>query len=111
MVSTARTARRGGLLLVGLAGLTLTACADAGDLSIVNEGPSEVAVDVGDQAVDVASEGGAQLLDYGCTPGDVTVDFGTGAEQILPGPICPEQQITIDDGEAQLEPAPAEDRS
>lgn len=108
MVSRTRTMRHGGLLLVGLAGLALTACAGTGDLSVVNEGSEDVAVDVGDQVLDVSSDGAVELLDSGCTAGDVTVEFGSGAEQTLPGPICPEQQIMIDDGDAGLEPAPAE---
>lgn len=83
----------------------LTACSEAGDLSIVNDGPGVVTVSTGDEDVTVDPDGGAVLLDYGCTPGDVTVAFDTGEETVLSGPICPEQEIVVSDGTASLRPA------
>lgn len=46
----------GGLLLGGL-----TACSDEGDLSILNNGPSDVAVDTGDEELVVDADGGTVL--------------------------------------------------
>lgn len=89
--------------------VTLTACSYPGDLSIVNEGPGEVTVLTGDEEVVVDAGGGTVLLDYGCTPGDVTVEFGADPEVVLPGPVCPEQQIVIGDGAATLQPAAKDD--
>lgn len=95
--------------LHGLTGVVLavglTACSDAGDLSIVNNGPDAVTVATGDEDVTVDADGGTVLLDYGCTPGDVTVTFPTGATTVLPGPICPDQEIVVGDGTASLHPA------
>ena len=85
--------------------VTLTACGSAGDLSIRNDGPADVTVSTGDEEVTVTAGGGAEILDYGCTPGDVTVDFATGQSVVIPGPVCPEQEIVVGDGSATLEPA------
>lgn len=90
----------GVLLLV-----TLTACNDNGDLSISNNGPTDVTVDTGDDEITVDAGGGAVLLDNGCTSGDVTVKFTADQEVVLTGPVCPDQQIVIGDGTAWLEPA------
>lgn len=95
------------LVLVGVAAaVTLSACADSGDLSIVNNGPDDVWVDTGDEEFTVAEDGGVVLLNYGCTPGDVTVRFSTGTEVEVPGPVCPEQEIVVEDETATLRPAP-----
>lgn len=94
----------GGLGLVALA-VTLTGCSSAGDLEIFNEGPDDVIVLTGDEEVEVTHDGGAALLDYGCTPGDVTVEFPSGESVVLAGPVCPEQHIVIGDGVAELRPA------
>ena len=85
--------------------LTLTACNDNGDLSISNNGPTDVTVDTGDEETTVTAGGGAVLLDYGCTPGDVTIKFTADQEIVLTGPVCPDQQVVIGDGTARLEPA------
>jgi len=82
-----------------------TGCSSAGDLSISNDGPADVTVSTGDEELTVSPDGGAAILDYGCTPGDVTVTFASGQEIVLPGPVCPEQQIAIGDGTAELQPA------
>jgi len=75
----------GGPVGVGLA-MTLTACGNQGDLSIWNSGPSDVTVLTGDNELNVPASGGVSILDYGCTPGDVTVKFASGGEVLLPGP-------------------------
>lgn len=94
----------GGLAVVALV-TTLAGCSSAGDLEIFNEGPDEVRVSTGDEEVEVTADGGAVLLDYGCTPGDVTVEFASGDTVVLSGPVCPEQHIVIGDGEGELRPA------
>ncbi|MGV8978185.1 MAG: hypothetical protein ACOH17_09090 [Cellulomonas sp.] len=93
----------GGLVGVGLA-LAMSGCTRPGDLSITNDGASDVVVRTGDQELTVAATGGAVLLHYGCTPGDVTVEFTSGQRSVLPGPVCPDQQIVIRDTTAALEP-------
>lgn len=94
-----------GVLIGATVIVALTACSDAGDLSVINNGPSDITVDMGDEQVAVEADGGAVLLDYGCTPGDVTITFATGSETVLSGPVCPEQEIVVDDGTASLQPA------
>ncbi|WP_407344262.1 hypothetical protein [Pengzhenrongella phosphoraccumulans] len=85
----------------------LTACSDPGDLTISNESSTGVTVLVGDQVVKVPESGGTVLLDYGCTPGDVTV-VTSGPAVVLPGPVCPDTQIMIRrDGTVELQPASA----
>lgn len=96
----------GGLVGAGLA-MALSGCADAGDLSITNNGASEVVVRTGDQETTASATGGVVIHDYGCTPGDVTVEFASGQRTLLPGPVCPDQQIVIGDDTARLEPVPA----
>ena len=85
----------------------LAACSDAGDLAFSNDGPDDVTVATGDEEIAVSADGGVVLLDYGCTPGDVTVEFPSGEVVVVPGPVCPEQQIVIRDGKVELEPASA----
>lgn len=100
---SSRTWRIGvGLAAVALTA-SLTACSDAGDLSIRNDGSADVTVLTGDEEVTVSAGGGAALLDYGCTPGDVTVEFPSDKPVVLAGPVCPGQEIVIGDGTAGLE--------
>ncbi|GAA4780997.1 hypothetical protein GCM10025784_31930 [Citricoccus nitrophenolicus] len=94
-----------GYLMGAILAVTLTACSFPGDLSILNEGPDGVTVLTGDDEVVLDTGGGVILLDYGCTPGDVTVEFDSGSEVVVPGPVCPEQQIVVGDGTAMLQPA------
>ena len=98
----------GGLAVVAWV-VTLAGCSSAGDLEIFNEGPDDVWVLTGDEEVEVTHDGGAVLLDYGCTPGDVTVEFPSGESVVLAGPVCPEQRIVIGDGVAELRPASADE--
>ena len=94
----------GGLITVALAA-TLIAHKIPGDLSIRNESPTDVTVLTGDAKDTVSARGGVTLLDYGCTPGDVTVKFTSGQVAVVPGPVCPEQQIVVYDGKVELQPA------
>ena len=83
---------------------TLAACSDPGDLSIRNESPTEVTVLTGEEEVVVPGSGGSVLLDYGCTPGDVTVQVTSGPAVVLPGPVCPGTEIMIRrDGKVELQ--------
>ena len=105
-----RASRVVGVVVAAVVAATLTACADAGDLSIVNDSPTDVIVRTGDEEDTVSAEGGVVLLDYGCTPGDVTVEFPSGRSVVVPGPVCPEQTIVIGDGTAELRPAARDGR-
>lgn len=96
------------LVLVFGAAFTLRACSDAGDLSVTNAGDSDVTVLTGDEEVTVPASGGVVLLDYGCTPGDVTVEFPSGGTVVMPGPVCPDQEIVVGDGTARLTPVAAD---
>jgi hypothetical protein len=98
----------GGLITVALTA-ALTACSSPGDLSISNESPTDVTVLTGDEEITVSAWGGAALLDYGCTPGDVTVEFTSGQVVVVSGPVCPEQRIVVRDGKVELQPAAAND--
>lgn len=104
-----RTARVVAGFLGAVLAVSMVACSDPGDLGIVNEGPYAVTVVTGDHEVTVDSDGGAEILNYGCTPGDVTVEFHSGSDAVLPGPVCPEQRIVVEDGTAMLQPAAADD--
>ena len=86
---------------------TLTTCSRPGDLAIRNESPTDVTVLTGDEELTISAGGGASILDYGCTPGDVTVKFTSGPVVVVPGPVCPEQQIVVYDGKVELLPATA----
>lgn len=111
-VGARRTAVAGTTALVGLVGLVLlttAGCSGPGDLEIANNGPEDVVVRTGDEVVDVTSGGGAALLGYGCTPGDVTVEFPSADPVVLPGPVCPGQEIRVGDGTAHLLPTIAPD--
>jgi hypothetical protein len=94
-----------GALVAALLATTMTACRGKGDLAISNDGPGDVTVLIEGQEVVVPSSGGATLLNYGCTPGDVTVRFASGRAVVLPGPVCPDQRIAVRDGTAVLRPA------
>lgn len=87
-------------MTVGVAG-----CSDAGNLSVFNEGPGDVTVLVGDEELRIDESGGTVLLDHGCTPGDVTVELETGDVVVVDGPVCPDEEIVVRDGEVTLEPA------
>ena len=79
---------------------------DRGDLAFSNEGSTEVTVRTGDDEATVSATGGVVFLDYGCSPGDITVEFASGPAVVVPGPVCPEQQIVIrSDGTVELAPA------
>ncbi|GAA3810707.1 hypothetical protein [Cellulomonas soli] len=89
-------------LVLGVA-FTLAACSDEGDLSVVNESDYEVTILTGDEEATVSASGGVVLLDYGCTPGDVTIELSSGSTVILPGPVCPDHEIVVDrDGAVRL---------
>ena len=92
--------------VVVAAAATMTACAGRGDLRIENDGSDAVVVSFGDERVEITPDGGAAILGYGCTPGDVTVRFSSGRSLILPGPVCPEQRIVVSDDGAEVLPAP-----
>ncbi len=96
------------LVAVGLAA-TMSACSDAGDLEVANVSSEDVTVLTGDEEAEVTSDGGVVLLDYGCTPGDVTVVRASGAEDVLDGPVCPDQKILVRDDEVVLVPVVADD--
>jgi hypothetical protein len=96
----------GGLVTVALAA-TLTTCSRPGDLTFRNESLTDVTVLMGDQKETVSAGGGFTIIHYGCTPGDVTVKFTSGQVVVVPGPVCPEQQIVVHDGKVELQPASA----
>jgi hypothetical protein len=96
----------GGLISVGLAA-TLIAHKIPGDLAVSNKSPADVTVVFGNEKDTVSAGGGVSFLDYGCTPGDVTVKFTSGKVVVVPGPVCPEQQIVVYDGKVELQPATA----
>ncbi|MBD8059091.1 hypothetical protein IC607_08930 [Cellulomonas sp. JH27-2] len=100
------------LVLGGLAAITLTlaACSSAGDLSIRNESRTDVTVVVDGGRDEVTADGGLVLLGKGCTRGDVLVEFPSGTSVVVPGPVCPDQEIVIHDGVAALEPVAAPSR-
>ncbi|WP_043347238.1 hypothetical protein [Beutenbergia cavernae] len=103
------TRRATGSVIGALLAVISTACSDPGDLAIQNNGPGDVVVSTGDEETTVTADGGVLLLDYGCTPGDVTVTFASGPDVVLPGPVCPDQRIVVGDGTATLQPASAGD--
>jgi len=93
-----------GSLIGAVLAVAVPACSDPGDLTINNNGPGDVTVVTGDHEVTVDAEGGAVILDYGCTPADVTVEFSSGRQVVLPGPVCPDQRIVVGDATATLQP-------
>ena len=94
-----------GLVLAGVLA-TVAACSDPGDLSFVNEGPDDVVVSVDGDEAEVDTGGGVLYLDNGCSKGDVTVTFPSGEVAVVPGPVCPDQEVVIGDGRADVRPAP-----
>ena len=96
---------RSGLVILTMAA-TLTACSSAGDLTISNESPVDVTVSTGEEEVTVSAWGGASILGYGCTPGDVIVEFASGQKVVVAGPVCPEVQLVVLNGEVELRPSP-----
>ena len=96
----------GGLITVALAA-TLVTHKIPGDLTFRNESRTDVTVLTGDEQFTISAGGGVSILDYGCTPGDVTVKFTSGQVVVVPGPVCPEQQIVVYDGKVDLQPASA----
>lgn len=94
-----------GLVLAGVL-VAVAACSDPGDLSFVNEGPDDVVVSVDGDEAEVDADGGVLYLDNGCSKGDVTVTFPSGDVAVVPGPVCPDQEIVIGDGRAHLRPSP-----
>ena len=96
----------GGIITVTLAA-TLITHKIPGDLAFRNESPTDVTVLTGDEELTISAGGGAAILDYGCTPGDVTVKFTSGQVVVVPGPVCPEQQIVVYDGKVERQPASA----
>ncbi len=95
-----------GLITVALAA-TLITHKIPGDLTFTNESPTDVTVLTGDEVFTITAGGGVSILDYGCTPGDVTVKFTSGQVAVVSGPVCPEQQIVVYDGKVELQPASA----
>lgn len=101
--------RRAAGAALGLALLT-AACGETGSLAISNESPHLVVVRLGDEETEVASGGGAVVMGYDCTPGDVLVVSASGETVTLDGPVCSDQQIVIDSaGTVALAPADAPD--
>ncbi|MGW6229610.1 hypothetical protein ACWFQT_21110 [Cellulosimicrobium cellulans] len=92
-------------------GAVLSACDGGGDLEVANDSGDDVIVRTGDEEAEVTSDGGVVLLDYGCTPGDVTVVRASGAEVVVDGPVCPDEKILVRDDEVVLVPAVADDDS
>ncbi|MET4061014.1 hypothetical protein ABIB35_002572 [Arthrobacter sp. UYP6] len=97
----------GSVLFVMSLAAALTACTPTGDLAFSNEGPDEVRVSTGNQDFTVDPDGGVQILGYGCTEGDIRVEFASGQEVVITEQVCPDQQIVIQDGTVDLEPTPA----
>ncbi len=93
------------------AGVLLSACDGGGDLEVSNASGADVTVGTGDEESTVDAGGGLVLLDYGCTPGDVTVVRASGAEDVVDGPVCPDQKIVVRDDEVVLVPVVADDDS
>lgn len=90
-------------LIIGV-GAVLAGCGDSGDLAITNESAFDVTVQTGGDTVEVSAGGGVVILDSGCTDGDVTVEYPSGEEVLLAGPVCPEQEIVVRNDEVTLHP-------
>ena len=93
---------KSGLLLAVLTA-ALTACS-SGDLAFSNEGSEDVTVSTGDREFTVTADGGVILLDFGCSPGGIDVEFPSGDTVVVAGPVCPEEQVLIRDGRVDLQP-------
>ncbi|WP_336724157.1 hypothetical protein [Cellulosimicrobium cellulans] len=92
-------------------GAVLSACDGGGDLEVANDSGEAVTVRTGDEESEVDGGGGVVLLDYGCTPGDVTVVRASGAEEVVDGPVCPDEKIVIHADEVVLVPVDVDDDS
>ncbi|WP_426309179.1 hypothetical protein [Cellulosimicrobium sp. E-16] len=92
-------------------GAVLSACDGGGDLEVANDSGGDVIVRTGDEEAEVTADGGVVLLDYGCTPAAVTVVRVSGAEEVVDGPVCPDQRIVVRDDEVVLVPVVADDDS
>ncbi|MBN0041097.1 hypothetical protein JN535_13085 [Cellulosimicrobium cellulans] len=68
-------------------------------------------VRTGDEKSEVDGGGGVVFLDYGGTPGDVTVVRASGVEEVVDGPVCPDERIVVRDDEVVLVPVVADDDS
>ncbi len=112
MDGRARHARAGFVAVMTVcAGVLLSACDGGGDLEVANDSRGDVVVRTGDEEAEVTADGGVVLLDYGCTPGDVTVVRASGAEEVVDGPVCPDEKIVVRDDEVVLVPVVADDDS
>ena len=94
---------RSGLLVVVALSAALTGCSSAGDLSISNESDTDVTVSIGDDKVSISAWGAASILGSGCSAGDVVVEFPSGQEIVVAGPVCPDDLIMIHDGRVDLQ--------
>ncbi|GAB3561488.1 hypothetical protein [Spelaeicoccus albus] len=83
----------------------LTACGGQGDVTFSNESAKDVTVSTENDEFTVSGYGATVILDSGCIQGDVTVEFASGRRVVVPGPICPEKQVLIQHGKAELQPA------
>ncbi|MFD4993292.1 hypothetical protein ACFWH7_20520 [Cellulosimicrobium cellulans] len=107
-----RYARAGAVAVaVVCVGAVLSACDGGGDLEVANDSGGDVIVRTGDEEAEVTADGGVVFLDYGCTPGDVTVVRGSGAEEVVDGPVCPDEKIVIHADEVVLVPVDVDDGS
>ena len=101
--------RRNGFAGCGLVFLavtaTLTACSSPGDLNISDEGSSDVTDSTGDEKITVSAGGAAIILDSGCTPGDIIVEFASNQKVVVSGPVCPDDQLVILDSKVELRPS------
>jgi hypothetical protein len=84
---------------------TVAGCGDSGDLTFWNGGTEAVTVTTDHDTFDLPPNNGSSLLDNGCNKGDVTVTFASGKVFVIAGPVCPEHQIVIRDGNVALQPA------
>lgn len=94
---------RSGLLVAVALSVALTGCSGSDDLSISNESDTDVTVSIGDDEVSISAWGAASILGSGCSEGDVVVEFATGQEIVVAGPVCPEDLIMIHDGRVDLQ--------
>lgn len=96
----------GAVLLAAL--VAVRAITDEGDLGLVNDGAEDVTFSTGDEQSVVTADGGVVLLGYGCSPGDVTVTFASGRVEVVPGPVCPDEQVVVTGaGEVVRQAAPS----
>lgn len=105
-MGTVAARRAPGVVVTGVLVGALAACSDPGDLSFVNDGPDDVVVSLDGEESEVSSGGGMLVLDSGCTDGDVRVTFPSGEVVVVPGPVCPDEEIVIGDGDVDVRPVP-----